>query len=82
MQRRRTSPIRTARTKAKLSQSQLGAALGVTKSAVSGWEAGREIPHPSRLAALGRALPQLNMAQYLNHLERMAPAAAAGRRAG
>jgi transcriptional regulator with XRE-family HTH domain len=82
MQRRRTSPIRTARTKAKLSQAQLGAALGVSKSAVSGWEAGRDVPHPSRLARLGRALPDLDMPRYLNHLERHAPPSAPVRRAG
>jgi transcriptional regulator with XRE-family HTH domain len=73
MQQRRTSPIRAARTKARLSQSQLSARLGVTKSAVSGWETGREIPHATRLAGLARALsPHLDLVRYCEHLERAA----------
>lgn len=71
MQRLHTSPIREARTKKHLSQSQLGAALGVSKSAICGWETGREVPHATRLAGLARALkPHLDLVRYCTHLER------------
>ena len=66
--------IRTARTRAGLSQAQMAGALGVGRSAVANWEcADRVSPHSARLAqialltqvshewlATGRGTPMLN----------------------
>jgi len=70
MQRRHTSPIRTARLKRGLSQTQLGTSVGVTKSAISAWENDREFPEVRRLSGLRRALrPHLDLARYADHVE-------------
>lgn len=45
--------IRTARTKAGLSQSQMAVALGVGRSAVANWECSDQVaPHSARLAQI------------------------------
>lgn len=70
MQPSRTSPIREARLKKGLSQTQLGAEVGVTKSAVSAWENEREIPDARRMARLMRALrPHFDVLGYLHHID-------------
>lgn len=69
MQDNRTSALRTARLRKRLSQDRLAAMIGVTKSAVSGWENRREAPAASRLAAIDDALrPHLNLRAYLREL--------------
>jgi transcriptional regulator with XRE-family HTH domain len=45
-----------ARTRRRLSQRELGKAAGVSKSAVSQWEAGRSLPIPAKVPDLERAL--------------------------
>lgn len=73
MQRTRTSPIKLARTRKGLTQTQLADAMGVTKSAVSGWELGRELPHTNRLHRLARVLtPHLDIAKFCAHVSRAA----------
>ena len=58
--------IRTARLKAGMTQTQLGARLGVGKAAVSAWENWREVPSTQRLSRLARALdPHLDLHAYL-----------------
>ena len=56
MRQNLTSPLRKARQAAGLSQSQLAGQLGVSKSAISAWEAGLEFPQAARLAGIERAL--------------------------
>lgn len=64
------SPVKTARIRKGLTQSQLAEQLGVSKATVSGWELGAANPGADRLAALSRALrPHLNLADYLRHIE-------------
>lgn len=61
-----TNPIRVARQRKRLTQEALAARVGVTKSAISGWENGRDNPESSRLDALADALrPHLNIREYL-----------------
>lgn len=73
MQQHRTSRIKLARTKKGLTQDALAAEMGVTKSAVCGWEQGREYPHPTRLARLSRALaPHLDLNKLCAEFERAA----------
>jgi transcriptional regulator with XRE-family HTH domain len=48
--------IRDARERKGLSQSKLGAALGVSRQAVSMWESGVNVPDIRRLAAIGELL--------------------------
>lgn len=50
--------LREARTAAGLTQEQLGAACGVTNSAVSAWENGRDVPSFHALPKLREALRQ------------------------
>ena len=45
-----------ARTRRRLSQRALGKAAGVSKSAVSQWEAGRSLPIPAKVPDLERTL--------------------------
>lgn len=69
MQKNRTSELRSARLRKRLSQDRFAAILGVSKSAVSGWENRRECPAASRLAAIDDALrPHLNLRAYLREL--------------
>lgn len=46
----------SARTDAKLSQNELGDAIGASGQSVSQWEAGRSLPNATNLFALSRAL--------------------------
>lgn len=57
----RAHPIKAARQKAKLSQSELGKLVGVQKAAVSKWERGDGRPDPDTAMALTKALPGLTM---------------------
>ena len=73
MQKNLTSELRTARLRKRLSQDQFAALIGVTKSAVSGWENGRECPASSRLASIDAALrPHLNLRAYLRDMAKAA----------
>lgn len=77
MQQTLTSPIRSARHAAGLSQADLAGTLGVSKSAVSAWEAGREFPAATRLAAIDRALaPHFDVNAFARYAEQVAGAAA------
>lgn len=81
MQQNLTSPIREARQRKRLTQDALAAQLGVTKSAISGWENGRDNPDSARLDALTEALkPYLNIRQYLRSIATPAANGAGGRR--
>jgi len=72
------NPIKQARTKKGLTQSQLADLVGVTKASVSGWELGVAQPGLNRLAALHRALrPHLNLEAYAQHAEQAAAGEAA-----
>jgi transcriptional regulator with XRE-family HTH domain len=76
MQTARTSHLKTARLRKRLSQDRFAAIVGVSKSAVSGWENQRECPSASRLAAIDDALrPHLNLRAYLRELAQAAKAA-------
>ena len=69
MQQNLTSTLRAARHRKGLTQDALAARIGVTKSAVSAWEAGREQPQSSRLAAIDDALrPHLNLRAFVREL--------------
>lgn len=48
--------LRAARSELELSQEQLGARLGVTKTTVSAWESDAKLPEASRLPDLRRVL--------------------------
>jgi transcriptional regulator with XRE-family HTH domain len=73
MQQNFTSELRAARLRRRLTQDQFAAMVGVTKSAVSGWENGRECPQASRLASIDAALrPHLNLRAYLRELAKAA----------
>lgn len=56
------NPIRVAREGAKLTQAQLGDRVGVTGSAISAYETGRDRPSPDVAVALCRELPRLSLA--------------------
>lgn len=67
------SPIREARIKKGLSQTELGKSAGVSKSAVSAWESDREFPDIRKLARISRALkPHFSLNAYVLHVERRA----------
>lgn len=69
MQPLNTSPIRTARVKKGMTQTELGLRLGVTKGAVSAWENGRDCPDVRRLAGMVKALrPHLDVGLYVTHV--------------
>ena len=73
MRQNLTSPLRKARQAAGLSQSQLAGQLGVSKSAISAWEAGLEFPQAARLAGIERALaPHFDLWRYAEFAEQMA----------
>jgi transcriptional regulator with XRE-family HTH domain len=50
------SRLRAVRRAAEVYQAAVGEALGVSDSAVAGWESGAQTPDPERLSALARAL--------------------------
>jgi transcriptional regulator with XRE-family HTH domain len=54
-----------ARRAKRMSQEELGAIVGVTRSAVAQWEAGTSFPEASRLVALARAL-ELDVEELLD----------------
>lgn len=59
-----TSPIRSARISARLTQAQLAKRLRITKASVSDWERGRTFPNRERVPELIRALhPHLSLPQ-------------------
>lgn len=64
--------IRAARLKAKLSQAALGRLCGVTNSAVSAWETGRDVPTPACAVSLTQALPGLTLERIYAHQRRAA----------
>lgn len=54
-------PIRQARQRMDLTQSQLGELVGATKGSVSAWETGRALPAPVTAFYLCRHLPGLTL---------------------
>lgn len=50
------NPIRAARLRRGLTQSELGRLIGVRKSAVSKWELGQRLPRPAQAVELSRVL--------------------------
>ena len=61
---RHPNQIRNYRIAAGLSQSELGARIGRTRSVVSAWERGRYLPSVNNLFLLARALDTLVEALY------------------
>lgn len=50
------NPIRSARLARRLTQDQLGRAVGVSKATICGYEADRYVPGPAKILRLARAL--------------------------
>jgi transcriptional regulator with XRE-family HTH domain len=61
---RHPNRIRNYRIAAGLSQSELGARIGRTRSVVSAWERGRYLPSVTNLFLLARALDTLGESLY------------------
>jgi transcriptional regulator with XRE-family HTH domain len=61
---RHPNQIRNYRIAAGLSQSELGARIGRTRSVVSAWECGRYLPSVTNLFLLARALDTLAESLY------------------
>ena len=61
---RHPNQIRNYRIRAGLSQSELGARIGRTRSVVSAWERGRYLPSVTNLFLLARALDTLVESLY------------------
>lgn len=54
---------RDIRERARLSQSEVAEAVGVTQPTVAGWEAGRKMPHGERAARYADLLARLERAE-------------------
>jgi transcriptional regulator with XRE-family HTH domain len=64
----KSNPIRSARTRRRLTQAQLAEQVGVTKGAISQWEQGATRPMPDTALKLLEILPGLR----LEHIYRAA----------
>lgn len=58
----KSGAAREARDTAGIRQSEIASTLGVTRAAVSHWEAGRSVPSAEHALAYGRLLRQLGKA--------------------